>query len=202
MWYLNTQVTYSDGSIAWGSWKLVSLPIRLGTMLSKATMVTSRWARWSTGWAMQFCVHTTVTTFTMAITMMHSDWTEKGRGKQLTKEERYDIILAWWPCNCERPENEKPPNDAGKGLKFQNFLGDHPRPPYFGVYGTIHAFLSGQSTSSYETPMTYSNVWRLVQCWRALARAWAPAVPTLFPSRLYMNNKTQQIITICDPGVT
>ena len=66
---------------------------RLGTMLSKATMVTSRWARWSTGWAMQFCVHTTVTTFTMAITMMHSYWTEKGRGKQLTKEETYDIIL-------------------------------------------------------------------------------------------------------------
>ena len=149
------------------------------------------------------CAHTTVTTFTMAITMMHSYWTEKGRGKQLTKEERYDIILVaddHATVNVLRMKSLQmvPTEDWNSRI----FWGTTPRPPIHWSIITIHAFLSSQSTNSYETPMTYFNVWRLVQCWRAPATAWAPAAPMLFTSRLYMNNKTQQIITICDPGVT
>ena len=38
--------------------------------------------------------------------------------------------------------------------------------------------------------VAYSNSWRLVQCWRPFATAWAPASPIPLYPTLYMNNKT------------
>ena len=38
--------------------------------------------------------------------------------------------------------------------------------------------------------VAYINSWRLVQCWRLFARAWAPASPILLDPTLYVNNNT------------
>ena len=37
--------------------------------------------------------------------------------------------------------------------------------------------------------VAYSNSWRLVQCWRHFARAWAPASPIPLYLTLYVNSK-------------
>ena len=51
-------------------------------------------------------------------------------------------------------------------------------------------WIDTQSIVMVNTQITYSNFWRLVQCWKLSARAWAPATPMLFPLRLCEQQNT------------
>ena len=46
--------------------------------------------------------------------------------------------------------------------------------------------------------ITYSNSWRLVQCWRPSARALAPSPPMLLPISLHVNKWTKNIVNSSD----
>ena len=51
--------------------------------------------------------------------------------------------------------------------------------------------------------ITYNNSLRLVQCWRHSARAWAPVLPILLPTRLhmYVNSNKYNVIIIIVPDL-